>query len=426
VFDSMDELPEVNWDPDQQLENYFPQEKDFVKKEFGPQVIEEGPRRWFERMSKTKKAVFISTLTIFGLLFFFLFFPSVTINVSPTRIKETMEFEVFPTTGDFGEKETRQLPLETVIFKLTGALTDGTSGVSHVPISRAEGSVIFTNLTAQQIAIPANTIVRTSAEGGTRYRTTRPAHLPDELGAEVAVPIEALTLGRSGNVPLNAISFIEGSLGLFVNVTNPSPLKGGSDEVRGMVTEEDLQQIVQRLMEELKHQAELEMKDSISSDRILVERSIESRKIYESHFSHLEGDIADTVSLELTLEFVAQSLSKHDTQIAATQSLSDDLPHGVQIVQDSMVFESAKYFSSSETEDKRILITIQIDTYQSLDFESIKAVIRGRRPSDAFRLLFEHIDLAFAPEMQMKPDWFPILPLLNERIELRCDGEKPG
>jgi hypothetical protein len=313
--------------------------------------------------------------------------------------------------------------MQTVIMRSTGAITEKTSGLSHVPISKAVGTVTFTNLSQEQIPIPINTIVRTSAEGGIRFATTKPARLPDTLGSEVEVPIKALTLGRSGNVPMNAISHIEGSLGLLLNVTNLSPTSGGSDEIRGMVTQEDQEQIEQRLIEKLMDEAVIELKNSISSDRILVEGSIELRKVVQSQYSHFEGDVADTITLEMTLEFMALTLSTDDLQAIAIQSLSGDLPPGYQLVPESMIFEFARVSSLDMDEDPRMRIGVQVGSYKVINMGNIKRLIRGRQPSTAVGLLRDNFHLVSLPMLQIEPDWFPILPLLNERIELSWDWE---
>jgi hypothetical protein len=316
-----------------------------------------------------------------------------------------------------------QLPFNTVIAKITGTLTKETSGISHVPLSQAEGTVVFTNQSLQEIMIPADTIVRTSMEGGIRYRTTKQATLPAEIGAEVEVPIEALTLGRIGNVRMNTITYIEGTLGLILKVTNLRSLVGGADEIRGMVTIGDLQSIEQGLLEEMLRQAEMELKGSISSDQILIEGTTEPRKIHESHYSHSEGDVADTVSLEMSIEFATSSLDVHDIQGLVIESLSDDVPDGYQIIQDSVVFQSAKVDSSSDAEKQSIIIVVELDTYQTFNVESIKSAIQGKSMSVTLKTLLEQLDLAIDPEIFMDPDWFPFLPVFGERIELRTDVE---
>jgi hypothetical protein len=334
-----------------------------------------------------------------------------------------MEIEIIPANSDLSADGTLMLPLTIENIRVMGSLTEETSGVSHVPLDRAKGTVLFTNLSSQPVEIPVNTIVRTSAEGGVRFKTTKPARLPNENGAEIEVSIEALIAGQVGNVSRNSVMYIEGPLGLILSVTNPEGLKNGSDVIRRMVTQADLELINEKLMDALIHQAKLALRESISSDQILVDGSIESGKIYERNFSHLEGEISDTVTLELTTEFMASSLSKNDLESPAFEAVTNKLFQGNKIVTDSIFIESAEISTQDGSKEQRVLISVEFEKYNGFDSEKIKGVIRGQRPSAAISLLFKHLSLAFIPEIEIKPDWFPFLPFFRERIELRWDAE---
>lgn len=422
VFESLDELPEANWNIDQvEVSSY--EKPPVEREEYIPKVQEASSRDDFRGLSKKVKMYFTCFGIILGLLLCVLYFPSATIDISPERTKQSMQFELPSSTNDLDEEGSVRLPLKLEALKISGSTTGETSGISHVSISKAEGNVTFTNLSSQALTIPVNTVVRTSAEGGVRFRTTKPASLLGENGAEVVVPIEAVTMGRRGNVPMNSITYIEGSLGLILEVNNLKSLKGGKDEIRGRVLQEDLDQLQETLIAELAHQAETQFKNSLFSDQILVEGSIEPGEIFERRFSHDVGESTESVTLELTQEFVASSLSRYDLKNYAYQVLAGTVSEGDDMARDSMIIKSVVVSTNGEGGDPRILVTVEFDTYSRIDSETIKDAIRGRSMSGAFSRLRDQITLAFDPEIKIEPDWFPILPLLNTRIDLRWEGK---
>ena len=422
VFASLDELPEEKWDMDQAEGSSY--EKLLVEQEeYIPKVQETSSRDGFKGLNKKVKFYLTCSGIMLGLFLIVLYFPSATIDISPERTKQTMQFELPSITTDLDEDGSVRLPVKLEALTISGSTSTETSGISHIPVSKAEGDVTFTNLSSQALTIPANTIVRTSAEGGIRFRTTKPASLPEENGTEVVVPIEAITLGRSGNVPINSITHIEGSLGLILEVNNPKSLKGGKDEIRGRVMQEDLDHLQETLMTELTLEAEMEMRNSLSSDQILVEGSIEPGKIFERQFSHDVGEPGESVSLELTQEFVASSISRWDLKRYAYQVLAGAMSERDEIASDSMIIKSVVTFTNAKGGEPRILITVEFDSYPRIDSETIKESIRGRSISGAFSRLRDQITLDFDPKIQVEPDWFPILPLLNTRIDLRWEGE---
>jgi hypothetical protein len=423
VFDTMDNLPDSDWESHQASELEFVKERVSDKHEPYPLLTETGVKDWFHNLSRRSMIVLTIVIVTFSLIFIGVFFPSATITIFPAHSRMTLEFEITPLNLDNTEGRLPQLTANTVFIRESGQLSAETSGKVSIPLTAAKGSVVFTNLTSEQVTIPVNTILRTSAEGGLRFRTIKPANLDREMYSTVKVPIEALAVGQSGNVPSRSIVFIEGPLGLILSVVNPDSLSGGLDTIMGMVTEQDLLDVESSLTEMLLQKAELDLENRLDEDQILVKASIEPNRTVQTHFSHEAGDVVDQISLETTIEFSAISLNRDDLLQVAMANFRERLPKSTQIIQESLQIDSVLVSPHNASEGLQFLAITNADTYEICEFNGIASTIRGQTSTVALNLLFQKLDLSFVPEIEVRPSWFPVLPLLNQRIELRCEAE---
>jgi len=423
VFDSLDDLPEEGWSlglPSQRL----PGRWESSDLEYPSSDIEsERSSGYFLGLTKSKKVFLVLGIVLSLAVIVALFLPSAQIILSPSLVKESFDFRIDLAEVDVGETKIGLIPVQTIRLQSEGDSTTESSGLAQVPVSLATGKVTFTSLSQGVIQIPANTSLRTATETGIRFRTTRPAVLEDEIGSEVEVPIEALTPGWIGNVPANAISLVEGPLGLLVTVSNQEPTSGGQVEIRNKVLQVDLDELEDKLIQNLSQEAEQEGITSQPLDRILVEDSLELLSVLHRESDHLPGDVADTVSLQLSLEFSALTLAIKDLENLVMINLAGNFSSDHHPVPGTYRF-SAQLRPIKEGLDPRwIQVIVEVDTYPGLDAGSMKRLIRGRNPSDATELLIERYPLSKRPEFVMKPGWYPILPVINQRIHFSWSWE---
>ncbi|MCJ7708292.1 MAG: hypothetical protein MUO38_11825, partial [Anaerolineales bacterium] len=62
-------------------------------------------------------------------------------------------------------------------------------------------------------------------------------------------------------------------------------------------------------------------------------------------------------------------------------------------------------------------------TAPSLNEDELRLLIRGRSPAEAIALLEGRLELAAPPEIRLHPGWFPRLPWLTVRLDVRWDWE---
>ena len=123
-----------------------------------------------------------------------------------------------------------------ILFALFISFTDwnGITPIAQRPAG-ASGEVTFTNQTAEQVTVPAGTVIATEGDESVRFRTTADVTLPP--GGAADAPIEALdrTAGKDSNVRRNRIVVVEGGLAGQVAVTNEAATKGGQNGAFDMV-----------------------------------------------------------------------------------------------------------------------------------------------------------------------------------------------
>ncbi|OGO17914.1 MAG: hypothetical protein A2Z14_02980 [Chloroflexi bacterium RBG_16_48_8] len=424
IFDSLDDLPEDEWTLSDRPQDRLQRNKDIEPVESSNRRPLEYSKGWFERLKPSQKVTLVMGVLLSLTVMVNIFMPSAQIILSPSLVREHFDFKIDLVQADNGGLESSEIAIHTIRLHSMGESTRSTSGLAKVPISAAVGTVVFTSLAQETIEIPLHTTLRTSGEDGIRFRTTRPANLGAEIGSEVEVPIEALTLGWIGNVPAGSISLIDGPLGLFVKVSNREPTSGGRDEVRGKVLQADLERLEEELINRLKNEAERDWAGSKPLDRILVENSLELNKVLDRHYDHVLGDVVDTISLELSLEFSALTLSTEDLQDLTTIQFSDVLSSDLMLVPGTFTFFSQMQESEDGSAPRWIQVAAEVDTFHAFDFGGMKRLIRGQQPSEAVGLLQERYPLSSPPDFHLKPSWYPILPMIDQRIHFSWNWEQ--
>lgn len=424
LFNSLEDLPEADWVVKQHsVEDLMRNENGDTK----PHIHQDHPERrieWFERLEKSHKVLLVSSVVFSLTLLSSIFLPSVRIVLSPSLTKQSFNFDIDLSNDSYGEIDGDRIPIQTISLWSEGKVSRKSSGTTRVPISPATGMVTFSSFSQETIEIPTNTTLRTSGVDGIRFRTTEPASLEGELGAVVEVPIEAVSPGWKGNVPAGSISLVDGSLGLLVKVINVEPTSGGKDEVQGMVLQEDLDQLQEELIQILMDRTEEECGISTQSDQILVEGSLEVKDILESHFDHAPGDVADSLSLDLELELSGLTISSKSLQDLSMELFSDTLSLKYLPVPGSFTFSCLMQESVDEPSQRWVHVSVDVDTYHMLNAGKLKRVIRGKKHSDAVDLLLELYPLSSHPDFLIKPSWYPILPVIDQRIDFNWIWEK--
>ena len=190
----------------------------------------------------------------------YLFLPSATVALTPRRdaigpIVLTVSADPAATAVDPTAHVVPAVRVDVPVQATRTFTTVGTK-VNETP---AAGSVTFTNYdpTASN-TVASGSIV--STEGGIQFRTLatlvvpRAAFTPPSttVPSEASVQVQAVTPGKAGNVPANAIRVVPaGESPLFLAVANPNPTIGGTHIETPQVTKAEVDKAVADLQQGL-------------------------------------------------------------------------------------------------------------------------------------------------------------------------------
>ena len=114
----------------------------------------------------------------------------------------------------------------------------------------------------------------TTSGAPVRFRTVRAVTIEPRVGAAVMAEIEAVDLGPSGNVSGGQINAIDGSLGLQLAVTNPSPTTGGGLSQAPAVTAADRERVRAELLTRLQAEAMSALEGQLAPGEFLAADSV--------------------------------------------------------------------------------------------------------------------------------------------------------
>jgi hypothetical protein len=279
----------------------------------------------------------------------------------------------------------------------------------------ARGQVTFTNLTDAPVGIPDGTVVRTIGAQQVRFVVTRGGTVPGNN--TLNLPVQALEPGSHGNQPAAALQAIEGILGTRLSVTNTQPMYGGSERQSPVPTPDDRRRLQQRLQQALSLTAFTELREGIQPGDILLPESVQLSRILEETFDPPEENPADSVTLNLRLEYSALVVSAEDLQALAEAVLNANLPDGYQPVPETLQVDNLPPTDSGKMGSGWTLAA-QRQVQSVISPMSAVRLIVGLEPTAARERLENNLALGAPPLILLSPAWWPRLPMLPLRIRV--------
>jgi len=263
----------------------------------------------------------LSGLAILALLVYLV--PSVTVILTPQRSEKIIQMQIWGSQKFNSVNVNGNLPLLQKKVEVSSSKIVTSSGKVAIPNAFASAVVQFTNLTSQELKIPAGTMVSTGEEPIQRFTTQEEITLGTGADSTASVAVKASTPGSSANVPVGAIQLVDGSLGGWVEVTNPEAASGGLDSEAPSPSEEDYVAARTDLLKEIKSLAMAKFAEE--ADLFVIEDSITIGNVVEETRSIEVGQPGDLGTLTLRIEVTGLGYLQSDLQTLALQSLQASL-----------------------------------------------------------------------------------------------------
>jgi hypothetical protein len=308
------------------------------------------------------------------------------------------------------------LPARLTSVVVEHSKTIQATGSVTIPDARAQGLVRFRNLTTALADIPAGTVVSTQTIPPVRFATTMDAIVAAGLGKTVDVPIQAVEAGSTGNLPTETLIAIEGDLGASLAVTNPSPTTGGSDRTAAIQTAADRSLVREALLAKLMDECKTNLTQTLTSGDIYFPDTLTVSKVLSETYFPAEDQSGDTLSLTMRLQCQANYASLGDVNALAEMSLDANLPEGFAPASAGLAMLPVSLPNTDADGITRWNLQAQRLLRARLDPLAVLQLSLGRKPAEAVLRLNKSLPLAESPVIQVKPSWWPWLPVVPFRI----------
>lgn len=284
------------------------------------------------------------------------------------------------------------------------------------PSSPAKGEIVLTNLTGQEVVVPAGTVVTTLAEPIVRFRTMDQVSVPAGIGQNVTVSVQALLPGSAGNVSAGQIGAVEGKIGLLVMANNPQPTQGGGDDLVAMPSDADYKRLRETLLSKLEQTAGEEFQKSLLGQQLLPP-TLEMVEILEELRAPLEGQPGDYLSLKMRVKYKVWSVAQKDIEELARLGLDATIPENYEPVENTMLVTSVGKPILLEEEG-----VVRWDVFAvrrirgRISEDELRSLLAGMEPRRAVSLVENRVPTEHSPQVMLYPAWWPRLPYLPERI----------
>jgi hypothetical protein len=347
-----------------------------------------------------------------------LFIPRAQVRLQP---ESELQSIVLPVTANPSVETvfiTGSIPAREKRVIRDGAHTVIVTGEGVIPQSKAQGAVVFRNLTQQAVPVPAGTVVRTAGESVVRFVTTSDGEVEAGVGNELELPVEAVEGGLAGNVEAETIVVVEGRLGLSLSVINPEPLTGGREIPSVQATDRDRERAKEELIESLAREARTQLEEDIAAGDILFEDTFAVAQILSEEYDPPAGAAGTQLTLTMQVEFSMLYSAASDLTQLSSLALNASLPSGFAADSEALTVQQATDPALAEDGSVRWKIRAERDIVRQINNGQVMQMIQGIRSSRAQSLLEKNLPLKDAPEIHLSPAWWPWVPIVPFRISV--------
>lgn len=345
-----------------------------------------------------------------------LFVPRAAVTLNPEAQAISIVIPVNANPNATSVSLSGEIPARTISVTTNDEQTASVTSRVSVPKTKATGLAQFTNLGADEIIIPAGTVIATNTL--IRFMTLNDVRLPAGVDEIVEVKIEAVNAGEAGNVETGAITNIEGTLGLSAKVINPEPTTGGSDTTVIGATEDDRENLRNAVLNDLRALAVEQILTSIGESDLLIADTLMLKEIKDEEFAPPIGEAGSNLTFSVEAEFSANYILAEDLRALAVSSLTVSIPPGFSPLGE-MTFSPLETPFTDSSGITRFPLQASQDTLRNIDRMQVLNLIRGRNAQSAATTLKNALSLQNEPQIVVTPSWWKWLPLIPFNISVQ-------
>ncbi len=354
-----------------------------------------------------------------------LFIPAARVRIVPAPIALMINAEISadPTISQVSSAQL-WLPARKVTREVNGTAQLKTAAQKAIPDARSAGTVVFTNQKNEEVIIPQNTIVKTSAGVPIRFTVVATATLPAGIGNRVEAPIQAVDPGPSGNVKELAINTIEGQLNVDARVINLKPTAQGNLRNVRIVTADDKKKLEAQLMAQLWQQGATALTAELKPGEFVLPDSV-SIDANDVSFDRAVDEPADGLNLRIAGYAVGLAVDREDLDLLVRAFAQKQLQEGYELLPTGIQSDAlggGKYaYPAFKFPMRGVAYAVP-----QIDSAKVARALQGRTVRDAQEFLTSNLPLAHAPEISVVPPGWFLLPWFNFRIAVYVETQAVG
>lgn len=347
-----------------------------------------------------------------------LFIPRAQITLNPISKIQSVVLPVTASPSVESVFITGSIPAREKRVIVDGTQTVIVTGAGVTPQSKAEGAVVFRNLTQQAVTIPAGVVVQDV--NGVRFMTTDDGEVDAGVGKTVELPIEAVVGGMAGNLDPETINAIEGRLGLSLSVTNPEPITGGRELPSVQASDADRERAKTLLIKILEEDAREKLVNDIASGDLLFEKTMTVSQTLSEIYDPPAGASATKLTLTMQVEYSVLYADASDLTQLASLALNASLPSGFRAAtaSDAVTVKPATNPTFNADGSAKWTMRAERKIIQQIDAAQVTQMIQGFGAWNVESQLKENLPLASAPQIKLSPAWWPWMPIVPFRISV--------
>ncbi len=366
---------------------------------------------------RIRLAVFaIALLAVAALAWFFI--PSAQVTMPVVRKEQKLTLAIRASPSLLGVNPSGGIPAtaDTLIVDAQGQAAS--SGTVLVPDQPAQALVKFTNLTAVTVIVPQGTVLLTFQNQSVRFKVLQNVTIPAGAGQTETGMVQAVIAGSGGNVAAGTINAFEGSLGLRLVATNPEAASGGTDRSAHSPTQADYAALQKKLEGQLNEAALQEIQAKLTADERMIVGSLRMVSIIQQTREPAAGQPSNVLKLTMRAEFSAWHIQNKDVQKVAQIALDANLDPGMAGIAGSLKCDDLDQ-PQMQNDGAHWNIQASRQMEKVWDKDQIISLVVGLKPGDALQKLKQALGIADNPQITIIPSWWPFLPSLPFRIELK-------
>ncbi len=343
--------------------------------------------------------------------------PAAEIRLQPETRRQSVEILVQANPALSAVNFSGMVPARRQTVVVEGREYLPTSGEMSIPDEFATGQVRFTNLTTQEVVIPAGTVVRTTGPEPVRFATTAAGSVPAGEGKTALLPVRAVDPGGRGNLDADRLVAVEGELGTRLTATNPRSTTLGSDRLLPAPSPADREQLEAELHDALHDSALKELQANLQPGDLLLPASLGVSQVLDSTFDPADDEPADQLGLNLRLEYEVLVVPGEALQALAIAALDANLPGGFTPRPESL---EVRHLTEPKPAGEVYQWRLQAGRQILAEVPAARAVsqVLGADLATAQNQLAATLPVSASPQILLRPSWWPRMPVLPFRIRV--------